>query len=308
MTHRSAKSRGSGYSFVFLSLTLGGVVAAMPVCAPVAEAPITDEGQSSQAAQDPTGLISPQELADLLNLDDPTTQELILIGALPGPEGPQGSPGPLGPQGVAGPVGPRGGAGSQGPPGPKGAVGPVGPMGPQGPAGLSGIVGEVRMFAGQNVPSGWLKCNGAAVSRTTYATLFGEIGTRYGVGDGSTTFNVPNFDDRSPMGASITDPNGTLRTLVSGTPTRSGGAAAHALSIAEMPAHTHDMTHTHDVPTNQGTSVGSGDISEGLGMGTPSMITTSVGSVTLTGSSGMGQPHSLLDPYFAISFIIYAGP
>jgi len=50
----------------------------------------------------------------------------------------------------------------------------------------------VLPFAAASAPSGWLLCNGAAVSRTTYAELFAAIGTTYGVGDGSTTFNVPN--------------------------------------------------------------------------------------------------------------------
>lgn len=53
-------------------------------------------------------------------------------------------------------------------------------------------VGEVRQYAGVSVPAGWLECNGQAVSRTTYAGLFAVIGTTYGVGDGSTTFNLPN--------------------------------------------------------------------------------------------------------------------
>ena len=54
-------------------------------------------------------------------------------------------------------------------------------------------VGSVSMFACSSAPTGWLKCNGAAVSRTTYATLYASIGTTYGVGDGSTTFNLPEL-------------------------------------------------------------------------------------------------------------------
>lgn len=55
------------------------------------------------------------------------------------------------------------------------------------------VVGEVAAFAMGTVPSGWLECNGAAVSRATYATLYAAIGTAYGVGDGSTTFNIPDL-------------------------------------------------------------------------------------------------------------------
>ena len=53
--------------------------------------------------------------------------------------------------------------------------------------------GMVQAYAGSAAPTGWLKCNGAAVSRTTYATLFAAIGTTYGSGDGSSTFNVPDL-------------------------------------------------------------------------------------------------------------------
>jgi microcystin-dependent protein len=55
------------------------------------------------------------------------------------------------------------------------------------------IAGEVRLFAMTVVQAGWLKCNGQAVSRTTYAALFAAIGIAFGVGDGSTTFNVPDL-------------------------------------------------------------------------------------------------------------------
>lgn len=53
--------------------------------------------------------------------------------------------------------------------------------------------GMVQAYAGSTAPTGWLKCNGAAISRTTYATLFAAIGTTYGAGDGGTTFNVPDL-------------------------------------------------------------------------------------------------------------------
>ena len=57
----------------------------------------------------------------------------------------------------------------------------------------SNIVGSVAFFAFSTAPTGWLKCNGQAVSRTTYSALFAAMGTLYGVGDGSTTFNVPDL-------------------------------------------------------------------------------------------------------------------
>lgn len=58
---------------------------------------------------------------------------------------------------------------------------------------ISSIVGTVAFFARSSAPTGWLKCNGAAISRTDYDDLFDSIGTDYGVGDGSTTFNLPDL-------------------------------------------------------------------------------------------------------------------
>jgi microcystin-dependent protein len=62
------------------------------------------------------------------------------------------------------------------------------------------IVGEVGFFARNTAPEGWLKANGAAVSRTTYSDLFAEIGTTYGAGDGSTTFELPDMRGEFPRG------------------------------------------------------------------------------------------------------------
>jgi microcystin-dependent protein len=61
--------------------------------------------------------------------------------------------------------------------------------------------GTVQAWPSNTIPSGWLKCNGAAVSRTLYAALFTEIGTTYGAGDGSTTFNVPDMRGEFMRGA-----------------------------------------------------------------------------------------------------------
>lgn len=76
--------------------------------------------------------------------------------------------------------------------GPTGAIGATGATGPAG----VGPSGTVIMFAGPTAPAGWLLCNGAAVSRSTYAALYTVIGTTYGVGDGSATFNLPNLNNR----------------------------------------------------------------------------------------------------------------
>lgn len=65
--------------------------------------------------------------------------------------------------------------------------------------------GVITMFGGPTAPTGWLLCDGSAVSRTTYATLFAAIGTTYGTGDGSTTFNLPDFRGVFPKGAGSTN-------------------------------------------------------------------------------------------------------
>lgn len=60
--------------------------------------------------------------------------------------------------------------------------------------------GAIMPYGGSTAPGGWLLCDGSAVSRTTYATLFGIMGTAYGVGDGATTFNLPDLQGRVPVG------------------------------------------------------------------------------------------------------------
>lgn len=100
--------------------------------------------------------------------------------------------------------------------------------------------GTVTMFAGSSTPTGWMVCDGSAVSRTTYAGLFAAIGTTWGVGDGSTTFNVPDLRGRTPIGAG-TGSGLTARTLgqtlgseTLGTGVFSAGAAAAVTGTSNM--------------------------------------------------------------------------
>lgn len=65
---------------------------------------------------------------------------------------------------------------------------------------ILGITGQVAFFAKNSAPAGWLKANGAAVSRVTYAALFAAVGTTFGAGDGSTTFNLPDMRGYAPRG------------------------------------------------------------------------------------------------------------
>ena len=88
---------------------------------------------------------------------------------------------------------PRGETGPQGPQGETGPQGPQGETGPQGTLGETGAPGQVGYFAMTTPPVGWVKANGAAVSRSAYSSLFEAIGTTFGAGDGSTTFNLPDL-------------------------------------------------------------------------------------------------------------------
>lgn len=98
--------------------------------------------------------------------------------------------------------------------------------------------GVITQFAGATAPGGWLLCDGAAVSRTSYSALFAVIGTTYGSGDGSTTFNLPNLKGRIPIGLDATQAEFDALGGV-------GGSKTHTLSVAEMPYHNHGMNHTH---------------------------------------------------------------
>lgn len=80
--------------------------------------------------------------------------------------------------------------------------------------------GTMLPFGGTTVPTGFLLCNGAAVSRTTYAKLFAAIGTKWGTGDGSTTFNLPNCNDRCLEGTTSTSNVG--KYLEAGLPNITG--------------------------------------------------------------------------------------
>jgi len=102
-------------------------------------------------------------------------------------------------------------------------------------------VGSVLQYVSDTIPSKYLLCNGQAVSRTTYSKLYSVIGTKYGSGDGSTTFNVPNLKTRVPVGKDSS--NSSFATLG-----QTGGAATHTLTTAQLPSHNHGFTgsaHTH---------------------------------------------------------------
>ena len=106
----------------------------------------------------------------------------------------------------------------------------------------------VHAFAGTTAPEGWAMCDGSAVSRTEYAALFAAIGTTYGVGDGSTTFNLPDMRGEflrgldnmgTAAGARGKDVDGTARTVGQ---TQSQATAANGLSTTSGGSHTHRLS------------------------------------------------------------------
>lgn len=102
--------------------------------------------------------------------------------------------------------------------------------------------GTVMAYAQTGVPTGWLFCNGDAVSRTTYAKLFGVIGVTWGAGDGSTTFNLPNLAGRVLLGSG----GAYTFATVGGSATAPGPAHTHAAHNHGLGSHTHGPgVHTH---------------------------------------------------------------
>lgn len=115
--------------------------------------------------------------------------------------------------------------------------------------------GSIMQYGGSTAPPGWMICNGAAVSRTTFATLFAAIGTAYGSGDGSTTFNIPDGRGRVLAGMDPSNATGRLTGAFAGGSSAAalgngGGEQGHVLSVGELVSHSHGMNdpgHAHGV-------------------------------------------------------------
>ena len=117
--------------------------------------------------------------------------------------------------------------------------------------------GTLLPFAGTVIPDGYLPCNGANVSRTDYANLFAAIGTKWGEGDGSTTFTLPNFNDRFIEGTTNTEKVGQY--LEAGAPNISGSFSLPGTEAPSKASHTGVFT----VPGNTTGDYASGHVSGG---------------------------------------------
>lgn len=154
--------------------------------------------------------------------------------------------------------------------------------------------GVVLPFAGTSAPTNWLLCDGSAVSRTTYAALFTAIGTTYGSGDGSTTFNLPDLGGRVPAGkeATATRLTSAGSGITGSTLGATGGAETHTLTVAQMPAHSHSTQ-----GYNTGSVVGSSTTAAtGVSGANPNQIPTN--------SQGSGSAHNNTQPTIVLNYII----
>jgi microcystin-dependent protein len=152
-------------------------------------------------------------------------------------------------------------------------------------------VGDVKMTARSTAPTGWLLCDGSAISRTTFASLFAAIGTTYGVGDGATTFNLPNMSGRVPVGVGTATgaAGATAHTLG-----QKAGEETHQLSVAELAAHAHQE--------RSKVANGGGTVMFDF---TPSDNNVqNVGPTT--GNTGGDAPHNTMQPYLGLNFVIKA--
>lgn len=165
-------------------------------------------------------------------------------------------------------------------------------------------VGSMMDYGGTAAPSLWLLCYGQAIDRTTYASLFTAIGTTYGVGDGSTTFNVPDIRGRVTAGQD--DMGGSSANRLTGTSGGVdgdvlggvGGLETHTLAASESPALTYTISGTGSAGGASGTRLANMNASNNAGDVTATAaITTNAG----------GGAHNNVQPTIIVNKIIYAG-
>lgn len=182
--------------------------------------------------------------------------------------------------------------------------------------------------AAASIPAGYLNCDGTAVNRSTYSALFALIGTTYGAGDGSSTFNVPNLASRMAIGKSGTYALGSTggATTTSFTPSGSVSVTvnSHTLALSEIPSHSHFTSSSSNGFPNQVQTNGSRTVTSKSNGGagnndyiffgvigqadqSPSQSVGGGGGHTHSASgslSGNAATVNVLNPYLSINFII----
>lgn len=159
--------------------------------------------------------------------------------------------------------------------------------------------GAVIAYGGISAPTGWLLCDGSAVSRTTYATLFGIISTTFGAGNGTTTFNVPDMRGRiapgkdNMGGVAANRLTGTSGGVVGSTLGATGGSETHTLATSELPSHNHTVYYNRQTPEG-----GSGDNAAWELNGTSGAYSG------VTSSTGGGAAHNNVQPSLILNYII----
>lgn len=158
----------------------------------------------------------------------------------------------------------------------------------QATAAAAAPTGGMMDFVGSSAPTGWLVCDGSAVSRSTYSALFAITGVAFGAGNGTTTFNIPDCRSR----VTLPSDGGTARIpgLTQGS---TGGAYQHALTANENGPHTHDVGFPSEDPlVTQTTNPQPWDVLNETHW--------SIRTATST-SSGTGTPHNNLQPYLGVA-------
>jgi len=149
--------------------------------------------------------------------------------------------------------------------------------------------GSLFMWPTSTAPTGYLNCDGTAVSRTTYAALFSVVSTTFGTGDGTTTFNLPNYTNRMPYGTTIGSTGGSTDAIVV--------SHTHTATVTD-PGHNH--SYTTYVNVSQGTTGGAS--AQAPTSGTTGTAVTGISVANAT--AGVSGTNANLPPYLGINFII----
>lgn len=151
-------------------------------------------------------------------------------------------------------------------------------------------IGSIQAYGGATAPSGWLICDGSAISRTDYKELFQAIGISFGEGDGVTTFNIPDLRGRITIGNGL----GTASDAVNRTIGQTGGNEKITLSVNQIPSHSHTTGISGSVAGSYNSGGSSAQVSFNQTVGVS------------TGLTGGGQAHDNMQPYLTTNYIIKA--